>query len=418
MLGVFRGKEQVGKKGAVSGAGKHGLIAALDVGTAKICCFISRVKEDGTLDVAGVGHQISRGTRAGSIVDMSAVEASIREVVQAAEDMAGETIQKILVAATGCQPHSRTLRVELELGGHEVTEHDLKSISTQSTDRNLLDADREILHGLPVGYEIDGLQGIQNPRGMRGDKLCARVHVVSGAKSNIQNLVNCVGHCHLGVENVIFGGYASGLASLVQDEMDLGTVCVDMGAGITSIAIFQNNTMVHSDAIPIGGWHVTSDIARGLTTSMRDAERLKTLFGSVVPSESDAQEVIDVPPLGERDASSPNHMPREALADVVRPRMEETFELVRDRLDEVGFGESQSMRVVLTGGASQLNGLRELASSILGRQVRLGGPPAVHGLAPSMRGPAFSTCIGLLLFAAREGLSHSEGRDQGGASTG
>ena len=172
--------------------------------------------------------------------------------------------------------------------------------------------------------------------------------------------------------------------------------------------------MVHSDSIPIGGWHVTSDIARGLTTSMRDAERLKTLFGSVLPGESDSQDMIDVPPLGERDASRPNHMPREALAEVVRPRLEETFELIRDRLAEVGFGDSRSMRVVLTGGASQLNGLRELASSKLGREVRLGGPPMIHGLAPSMRGPAFSTCVGLLIFAAREGLSHSPGQGQNG----
>ena len=397
-----------------SASGKKGLIAALDVGTAKICCFISRVKEDGSLDVTGVGHQVSRGTRSGSIVDMSAVESSIREVVQVAEDMAGETVETILVAATGCQPHSRTLRVELALGGHEVTEGDLKSIAAQSIRQDLLGPDRQVLHGLTVGYEIDGLRGINDPRGMRGEKLCARVHVVSGAKSSIQNLTNCVGHCHLGVESVIFGGYASGLASLVQDEIDLGTVCVDMGAGVTSISIFQNNAMVHSDAIPVGGWHVTSDIARGLTTSMRNAERLKTLFGSVVPGDSDSQDMIDVPPLGERDASSPNHMPREALAEVVRPRLEETFELIRDRLEEVGFGGSQSMRVVLTGGASQLTGLRELASSILGRQVRLGGPPAVHGLAPSMRGPAFSTCIGLLILAAREGLNEGEDQDQGG----
>jgi cell division protein FtsA len=182
---------------------------------------------------------------------MSAVESSIREVVQAAEDMAGETVETILVAATGCQPHSRTLRVELALGGHEVTEGDLKSIATQSIRQDLLGPDRQVLHGLTVGYEIDGLRGINDPRGMRGEKLCARVHVVSGAKSSIQNLTNCVGHCHLGVESVIFGGYASGLASLVQDEIDLGTVCVDMGAGVTSISIFQNNAMVHSDAIPL-----------------------------------------------------------------------------------------------------------------------------------------------------------------------
>ena len=397
-----------------NGSGNRGLVAALDVGTAKICCFISQIREDGSLDVVGVGHQISRGTRAGAIVDMSAVESSIREVVQAAEEMAGETVETILVAAGGCQPHSRTLRVELELGGHEVTSGDLESISTQSTGQHLLGPDRQVLHGLTVGYEIDGQRGISDPRGMRGEKLCAKVHVVSGARSNIQNLTNCVNHCHLDVRKVIFGGYAAGLASLVQDEIDLGTVCIDMGAGVTSISIFQNNAMVHSDSIPIGGWHVTSDIARGLTTSMRDAERLKTLFGSVLPGESDSQDMIDVPPLGERDASSPNHMPREALAEVVRPRLEETFELIRDRLAEVGFGDSHSMRVVLTGGASQLNGLRELASSTLGREVRLGGPPVIHGLAPSMRGPAFSTCVGLLTFAAREGWGRSPGQGQNG----
>ena len=182
-----------------------------------------------------------------------------------------------------------------------------------------------------------------------------------------------------------------------------------MGAGITSVSVFQNNAMMHADAVPMGGWHVTSDIARGLDTSMRDAERLKTLFGSTISSDVDNKDMIDVPPLGERGASGPNHIPRELLVGVVRPRLEETFELVRDRLDKAGFGHSGTMRVVLTGGASQLSGLRDLAGQVLGKHVRLGGPPPIPGLAQSMRGPAFATCAGLLLNAAQQSIATGTG---------
>ncbi|MBD87633.1 MAG: cell division protein FtsA [Rhodospirillaceae bacterium] len=380
---------------------RRGLIAALDVGTAKICCFISRIEDDGTLEVVGIGHQVAQGTRAGAIVDMSAVESSIREVLQAAEDMAGDTVRTVLVGVTGCQPHSRTLKIELELGGHEVSEADLKRVFERSNSEETRQ-DRVVLHGLPVGYEIDGLQGIRDPRGMRGEKLLVRMHVVSGARSTIRNLTNCVGRCHLDTEALVLSPYASGLASLVEDELDLGAICIDMGAGITSIAVFQNNAMMYSDAVPIGGWHVTSDIARGLDTSMRDAERLKTLFGSAIINDVDNKDMIDVPLLGERDATVPNHISRDILIGVVRPRLEEVFELVRDRLDAVGFGKSGIMRVVLTGGASQLSGLRDLASNILGKHVRLGGPPPIPGLAQSMRNPAFATCAGLLLYAAQQ----------------
>ncbi len=387
------------KEAASSTRGR--LVAALDVGTAKICCFVSRVEEDGSLSVVGMGHQVARGTRAGTVVDMLAVEESIGEVLQTAEDMAGETIRTVLVGVTGCQPHSRILRIELELDGHEIGEADLKQIfERDGSDK--LKPDHMVLHDLPVGYEVDGLHGIRDPRGMRGEKLLVRKHVVSGSRSTIRNLTNCVGRCHLDTDAVVLSGYASGLASLVEDELDLGAICIDMGAGVTSIAVFQHNAMVHADAVPIGGWHVTSDIARGLDTSMRDAERLKTLFGSTIVSDVDKRDMIDVPPLGERDISGPNHVPRELLIGVVRPRLEETLELVRDRLDEVGYGSLDAMRVILTGGASQLSGLRDLATQILGKHVRLGGPPPIPGLAQSMRGPAFATCTGLLLYAARQ----------------
>ena len=382
-------------------SGRRGLIAALDVGTAKVCCFISKIRDDGSLEVVGIGHQVARGTRAGTVVDMLAVEESIGEVLQTAEDMAGDTVRSVMVGVTGCQPHSRILRVELELGGHEVSQTDLKRVFERSNNEQLAQ-DRVILHGLPIGYEIDDLRGIRDPRGMRGDKLLVRMHVVSGARSTIRNLTNCVGRCHLDTDHLVWSGYAAGLASLVEDELDLGAICIDMGAGITSVSVFQNNAMLHADAVPMGGKHVTSDIARGLDTSMRDAERLKTLFGSTISSDVDDKDMIDVPPLGERGATGPNHIPRELLVGVVRPRLEETFELVRDRLGEAGFGHSGTMRVVLTGGASQLSGLRDLAGQVLGKHVRLGGPPPIPGLAQSMRGPAFATCAGLLLYAAQQ----------------
>ncbi len=190
----------------------------------------------------------------------------------------------------------------------------------------------------------------------------------------------------------------SEIAVAVDDEMELGSVCIDMGGGTTTLAVFSDGMCVHADAVPVGGIHVTNDIARGLSTAIASAERLKTLYGSALASPTDDRETIDVPQVGEEDSHSPNHIPRSLLTGIIQPRLEEIFELVRDRLRESGFDRLASKRVVLTGGASQLTGVRELATRILEKNVRLARPLGLVGVADAAGGPAFSTCAGLLSY--------------------
>ena len=377
---------------------RSGLVAALDVGTTKTACFIARI-EQGQARIVGVGHQASRGIKAGTVVDLDAAQQAILAAVHTAEQSIGETIQGVIVNISGGHPSSRTLVHEIEVGGHEIGDPDMRKVHDQG--RHVPDvADRTNLHAIPVGYSIDGSRGIRDPRGMYGQRLGVHVHAISAATSAIRNLVQCVARCHLDVQSVIVSPFAAGLAALVDDERDLGVTLIDMGGGTTTIAVFFDGQVVYVDAVPIGGQHVTSDIARGLSTPLAHAERMKTLYGSALASASDEREMIDVPLVGEEDnAHHGNHVPKSILTGIIQPRVEETFELVRSRLEASGFDNLAGRRVVLTGGASQLSGVRDLAALILDKQVRMGRPMRVHGLTESVSGPAFATCAGLLVHA-------------------
>ena len=377
---------------------RSGLIAALDVGTTKVCCFIARAQESGDLRVLGIGHQVSRGMRGGAVVDMDEAETAIRAAVDAAEQMANERIREVVVNLSGGAPHSTNLKVEVSIDGHAVGDADIRRMLDHCRAHNHA-ADRELIHSIPVGYNIDGNEGINDPRGMYGDRLGVTVHQISAAAGPLRNLRTVVNRCHLDIEAYVTSPYASGLACLVDDEKDLGVTCIDMGGGTTSFAVFLEGHLVHTDILAVGGMHVTNDIARGLSTPLAQAERMKTLYGSVIPSPSDDREVLKVPVVGEEEDESANQIPRSILVQIIRPRLEETFELVRSQLESSGFDKIAGRRVVLTGGASQMQGVRELASAILDKQVRMGRPLGLNGLAESTGGPAFATCTGLLRYA-------------------
>jgi len=262
-------------------------------------------------------------------------------------------------------------------------------------------SDRDLIHTMPIGYSIDGRTGIRDPRGMYGERLGVDVHLVTAAAGAMRNLGVCVKRTHLEIAELCVTPFAAGLACLVQDEMDLGVTLIDMGGGTTSIAVFYDGNLIYTDSIPVGGNHVTSDIARGLSTPLADAERMKILYGRSVAKANDQYEIIDVPLIGEQEHTEPNHVPRSILVGIIRPRLEETFELVRGRLESSGVDKLTGRRIVLTGGASQLDGVAESAATILNKQVRTGRPVRVSGLAEATGGPAFSACAGLLTYALR-----------------
>jgi cell division protein FtsA len=381
------------------------LIAALDVGSSKITCFIAHASRGSetrapALRIIGIGHQRSHGVRSGVVVDMVEAEETIRAAVEAAERMADVTVEDVFLAVATGAPESQRANIELSLAGHEVNESDLRRVD-QLGRANVPNGARVLVHAIPLGYAIDGNAGIRDPRGMCGERLGVTMHFVTAASAALRNLDVCVERCHLRVVGHALAPYASGLASLVEDEMELGVTCIDMGGGTTSFAIFRHGELIACDVVPIGGDHVTTDIARGLVTTRAHAERLKTLYGSALAGPTDERELISVPQVGEEEAGEPNRVPRSMLASIIKPRLDEILEMVRERLERTGCEKLAGRRVVLTGGASQMNGMRELAQRLLERQVRLSAPPPLQGLAPATAGPAFATAAGLLLYAQR-----------------
>lgn len=380
------------------------VVAALDVGTAKTVCLIARL--DTTIDqsrpqpeIIGIGHQVSRGMRAGAVVDLDLAEASIRAAVEAAESMANVRLQRVLTSVTCGGPHSRSLHVELDLNGNAVSEQDMRRVVTHAR-RSFDTADEEVLHALPVGFALDGCRGIKDPRDMYGDRLGVDINIVSAQAGPLRNLSVTIERSHLDLAASVLAPYASGLSVLVEDERSLGVTLVDMGAGTTSIAVFAEGELQFTHVLPFGGQHVTNDVARGLSTSVEQAERLKTLFGSTLIGARDEKEMVEITPMG--DAGRGNvPVPKALLNKIIRARLEETFEHIGECLARSGYEPASGRQVVLTGGASQLTGAREIASQVLGRQVRLGAPPPLAGGGEAVTSPAFAASAGLLAYACR-----------------
>ncbi|MFQ5970949.1 MAG: cell division protein FtsA [Alphaproteobacteria bacterium] len=387
-----------GKQANRSQKTRAGLAAGLDVGTSKICCFIAKVDDGRHPRVVGVGHHASEGLKSGIVVDMDAAEFAILNAVHAAEQMAGETIRSVVVNLTGGRLASHIVGVEVPISGHEIGDSDLRRVLDQSLSHNHV-AERDVIHSIPVGFTIDGDRGIRDPRGMFGGRLGVRMHMITAASGAVRTLKTVVERCHLDIDSFVVSPYAAGLSCLVEDEMDLGVTLVDMGAGSTGITVFYDGAAVFVDAIPVGGGYVTSDIARGLSTPIAHAERLKTLYGSAIATTQDEEETVDAPQVGEDKSETPNHVSKALLNGIIQPRVEEIFELVRARLEDSAAERLAGRRVVLAGGACQLQGVRELAALVLDKQVRMGRPLRLRGLAESMAGPAFATCAGLIAFA-------------------
>jgi cell division protein FtsA len=377
---------------------KGDTITALDIGTSKICCFIARRFDDAEPQVIGLAHHISHGVKAGNMIDMEAVQNAINATLDNAEDMAGEKINRVVVNFSGGKLASHHEKITVPLNGSEAADDDIQRLFGEGEQR-ALDNETELLHLVPNDFGIDGQTGIRDPRGMAGDLLSASLHMVTAQTAPIRTLLGALSRCNLQVEHVVISPYASGLSCLVEDEMSLGTTVIDMGGGTTTLAVFQEGQMVHADSIPIGGIHITQDIARVLTTPLSHAERLKTLFGSAYASPSDDKEIIDVPQVGEEAPELANHIPKSHLIRIIQPRVEETFEYVRERLQAASLNAQLTRRVVLTGGACQMPGVREMAGRMLDKQARIGRPLRLQGLNDNMAGPAFATAAGLLAFA-------------------
>ncbi len=402
------------KRGAV--------ISVLDVGTSKIVCLVAElVPVSGgealrgrthKARVIGIGHQRARGLKGGAVVDLEAAENSIRLAVDAAERMARVEIQSVIVSMTGGRLKSGSFNAEVTLRGQSVVESDVRRVFEAMTFTGS-EPGRSVLHSLPTGFAIDETRHIRDPHGMIGQRLGVDMHVLTSDEYAIRNLMLAIERCHIGVEAVVASPYASGLSVLVDDEAEMGVAVVDLGGGTTSVGVFSNGALVHADAVAVGGNHITMDIARGLSTGINHAERLKTLYGSTLASPSDDRETVAVASVDEVNGDRVSHIPKSQLVRIIRPRVEEILELVRDRLKASGFAEAAGRRIVLTGGGAELTGLTELSRIVVSKQVRIGRPLGVQGLPDAVKGPAFSVPVGLLVYPQVAGLEHFEPRSSG-----
>lgn len=378
---------------------KNGVIAALDIGTSKIVCAIGYVGTSGEVKVTGVGHQLARGIRAGVITDVKQAESSILSAVNAAEQMAGESVDHVVVNMSGHHLSSCLLKIDTSMSGHEITGRDIHHVSQKGYEQ-CQEAGKEVIHYFPVEYVIDGTAGIMNPQGMYGEKLTTTLHIIKTPASLVRNLVSCFIRCHLNVEELLVSGYSAGLVCLKDDEKTLGTILLDIGAGSTAISVFSEGKMVYVDSIAVGSEYITRDLAYGLSCSLVEAERVKVLHGSALSSIVDARETIALSESEEGDQER-QYVSKSDISAIIKPRVEELFETVKHNLEQSHIASQLSgVNVVLTGGGSQLQGIRELASHVLDRRVRHARPVAPEGLPESLKGPAFAACIGTLQHCA------------------
>lgn len=381
------------------------VVSVLDVGSTKISCLIARMKPRDSealrrrthaIEVLGFSSTRSRGVKSGVVVDLEEAEQAIRLAVDSAERMSEMTVGSLIVNLSCGRLKSETYSAGVGVDG-AVSETDIQRVLAVGGAHSVSDG-RMVLHSLPIGYTLDASRGLSDPTGMLGETLGVDMHVVTADEAPLRNLELAINRCHLEVETVVATPYAAGLSTLVDDEAELGVAVVDMGGGTTTLSIFHSGEFVHADAIAVGGQHVTLDLARGLSTNLSDAERIKARHGSALQSISDDTEMLTVPHVGEDEQDHPNTVPRSALTRIIRPRIEEILEMTRDMLVKSGFSGEVGKRVVLTGGTSQLTGLAETARHMLGRNIRLGRPLGISGLPEAARSPAFSAAVGLIIY--------------------
>jgi len=369
------------------------LIVGLDIGTSKAVALVAELREDGALEILGMGSHESKGLKKGVVVNIDATVSAISRALEEAELMADCRIASAYVGIAGSHIKSFNSTGMVAIKDREVTALDVERAMDTARAVNI-PTDQQILHVLRQEFIIDGQDDVREPIGMSGVRLEVKVHMVTGAVSAAQNIVKCVRRCGIEVNDLILQPLASARAVLSEDESDLGVCLVDIGGGTTDVAIFTQGAIRHTAVIPIAGDQITSDIAMALRTPTADAENIKISHGVALRQLADPNQMIEVPGIGER---APRALSRQTLAEVIEPRVEELFSLVQQVLRDSGFEELLSSGIVLTGGSSVMQGMIELGEEIFHMPVRVGLPRYAGGLAEVVRSPRYATAVGLVL---------------------
>jgi len=384
------------------------LVVGLDVGTSKIVAIVAEIGPEGELNVIGLGTQPSRGLKRGVVVNIEATMASIQRVLEEAELMADCRIGAVTTGIAGSHIRSLNSSGMVAIKEGEVQQADIDRV-IETAKAIAIPNDQQILHILPQEFIIDGQDDVREPLGMSGVRLEVKVHIVTGAVSAVENIAKCVRRCGLQLNDIVLQPLASAAAVLNDDEKELGVCLMDIGGGTTDIAVFAGGAIRHTAVIPIAGDQVTNDIAMTLRTPTKEAEELKIRHGCALRQLADANDIVEVPGVGER---SPRKLSRPMLAEVIEPRIEELYTLVQSELRRSGFEELLSSGVVITGGTSMLQGMAELGEEVFHLPCRIGIPSYMGGLADVVRSPRYSTAVGLLQYGRDQWMRAEVARAQ------
>lgn len=376
-------------------------VTVLDVGSSKVAAMIALVGGAGVDPrVIGVGQRVCQGVRRGLVADMERTESAIRAAVEQAERNAGVQAEDVYVSMSAGHLSSEVETVEIDIGGHRIAAADMEALLAAGRAR-IDPGNRTVLHAQPALYAVDG-NFVENPIGFHADRLGMDIHIVTADTPPIRNLDLAVRNAHLGVRTIVASPAASSLAVLAREERDMGVALIEIGAGVTNIAVHMMGQLVGVASVAMGAGDITNDIASAFATRRSHAERLKTLSGGAITAQKDNHELLDVPPIADDESAEPTRVPKSQLISVIRHRLDLLFGEVALRLPELGFAGPQARQVVITGGGAEIKSIADFAQGVLGKNVRLGQPRGLTGLPDAQSKSAFATLAGLVLFAAED----------------
>ncbi len=375
-------------------------IVALDIGTSKVCVLVGEVNDRGQLEIIGKGTSPMKGTRRGNIINLDQAIDAVKKAVDEAEVMAGLQIESVYVGVAGDHIRSVNSRGVVSIAGkhREIAREDIDRVIEASKSINI-PGELEILHVIPREFVVDGQDGIHDPLGMTAARLEANVHIVTGARTHNQNVLTAVNKAGIAVDALVLEQLAAAEAVLTADEREMGVLLMDLGAGTTDYAVFLEGNVVHTNVLPVGAGHFTSDISVVLRTPMEDAERIKKRYGCALSSLVTEDDPIEVPTVGGR---APKILSKQELTGILEPRAAEIAKLVHRDLEKAGLEKEIRSGVVLVGGGAEMDGMVEIVEQIFDQQSRRGVPRGLGGLADTVNGPEWAAPAGLLLWGFRE----------------
>lgn len=386
------------------------LLVGLDIGTNKVSVVVGERNDEDSFDIVGIGSASSHGVTKGVITDLEKTARAIRQAVKEAEMMAGCHIREVVTNVSGRYITGENNRGAVSLRNQGVREADIERV-LENAQAILLEQDREILHLLPRFFSVDDQHGIQKPLGLSGSRLEVETHLVTSSTSHLQNILSCLSMVGLTCTGIYYDGLASAEAVLTQDEREMGVVLVDVGAGTTDLVVVSNGSVVLTAVLPIGGDHISNDIALGLRAATQEAERIKISHGCAKANLVRLDETIHVPLQSGRRPESLN---RRVLSDIIEPRLEELFHMIKETVIKSGMDRHLTFGIVLTGGTTHMPGICELAEEVTGLSVRRGNPHGLSGLADVVRSPIYSTSVGLLKLSLKDSMLAGHKLQKGG----